>query len=362
VFPPPVFRATLAGTARPRPLAAAAAAATALAVALALTLSACGSSSGQPGQRVIARVGNVTITQEAVAHWASVMAPAGGQSQKHRHEELEQAAEQRLLDNDWLTSEAATLGAPVTGADVDREIQGAYGSPEGRAQYHALLTIGHYTPADVRLEVQANLAAEAIRRHVSAYSHAIAQAQVRSYYRNNLREFHLQERRDIQEIGEIPELARIEQIVAEVKHGVPFSSLSTKVPLERTDFSVIPLEKRIVYLAAFRARPGVLVGPLRINGYYFLLEVTRIEAPRTLSLGEARPTIVSHLSAARHTQLLASITSRLTADTSCSPGHVVQGCKQYRGPRPPGSVLEAPAAGLLEAPPAGQPEAPPSTG
>jgi hypothetical protein len=340
-----VFRAKLAGTGRP--LAATA--------ALAVAVSACGSSSTQ---RVIARVGDTAITASALEHWTAVMKPAGAARPQGRrgHEEVVRAAERRLIDDDWLTSEAAALGAPVTSAAVARGMERTFGSPEGRAQYHALLTIGHYTPADARLEIRTDLAAQAIRRYVSAYSQAVSEAQVRSYYDSHLAEFHREERRDIDEVGELDGPVRPRQILEEVKHGVPFSSLSTKYELERTNFSVIPMEKRIMFLAAFRAKLGVLVGPLIINTYEFLFKVTRIEAPRTLSLAEARASIVSTLSKARHAQILAHLTSGLTAETSCLPGHVTQGCRQFDGPRAPGSVLEVPPLGLLETSPPSPPE------
>jgi len=356
MYPPPV-----------RPLATAAAT-----LAAAAAVAGCGASGGQ---RVVARVGGATITESALEYWVGVLTPANTPllvpplflacvqrlrrltprpssptpltaACRRSYAELEHAALRRLIGDRWLLHEAAELGTPVSGRQTDRRFKEKYGSSEGRAEYEALVSIGRYTASDVRLEVQAELAAQAIRRRVRAYSLAIPSARVQSYYRHNIAQFYLPELRDVQMVGNFAEIGSARQIVAEVRRGVPFSSRSFNRWLERADFNLIAREKRIFDRIVFRARQGVLVGPLRDNGYYFLFEVTRIVPARVMSLSEATAAIVARLSGERRTRFIASLTSGLTAATSCSPGYVVQGCERYRGPRTPEDFLAAaPAAG-----------------
>jgi hypothetical protein len=119
-----------------------------------------------------------------------------------------------------------------------------------------------------------------------------------------------------------------------------FASMSFHEWLERPDFRAIGEEKRILFRAVFRARPNVLVGPLRINGFYFLFRVTRTSPARVETLAEASKAIRKELSVRRRVRFVKSWRRKWTAETSCAPRYVVQKCKQYHGPPAPEDPVE----------------------
>jgi hypothetical protein len=301
-----------------------------------VALAACAALAGCAGSAppsVVVRVGGASITASETNDWISVMAPAGAvHMSPSEHRELQHKALRFLVDARWLIGEAAAEGAPVTGERIDARLREKYDTPEGEGFYKDLTTIGRYTAADVRFETEAELAAQAVRRSLSAYSHSIAPASVQSVYAHDLRRFSLPERRTVQMVGNFEAVASAQQIIDEVRHGASFAKLSFLRLLEKGNFSAAPAEKRLFDRAVFRAPAHVLVGPLQDNGYYFLFEVTNIAPARLESLTEASPTIDSELAATRSTRFIAALTSRWTARTSCSPGYVVQKCAQYRGP------------------------------
>jgi hypothetical protein len=327
-----------------------------------------GSTARTPHEHVIVRVGASTITEAALDSWTLVMAPREEMpvppsftaciaylaklvqtspshaelknACKRQYGELRQLALRALIADHWLLGEAADLGVPVSGQAISRRLEEKYPPPEGEQQYKSLLTAGDYTPADVRFEVQTELATMKLRQRLLAYSLDVGPKQIASYYQHNIRRFHVPERRKVDLVGNINELGRANSIARTVRQGASFASLSFHEQLERSNFAELPMEKAIFYRAVFSSAPNVLVGPLRINGYYFLFMVTRIERARVQPLTEVSGAIGKELSVKRRVQFVDRWRKKWKSETSCAPAYVIQKCLQYHGPTVPEDPLD----------------------
>jgi hypothetical protein len=330
------------------------------ALAASAIVAGCGPLSGQ----VIARVGHTTITKASLEHWISVMAPRQGapdpprftkciahlrvlairrehfkEACRHEYDELKQSALQFLIATNWFVGEDADRGIRVSDGEVNHRLSEEYGSPKGSPESKALSAGGH-TPSDIRLEARSELAAGKLRQRLVAYADDIPAGQIASYYRHNLRRFYLRERRYVELIGNLRDLSRVREIFRRIGRGVSFASLSFRVWLERPNFSSIEKDKRILEQAIFRARPNVVVGPLRIGGYYFMFRVADVRPGGVQTRAAANARIKRELSAKRRVRFVEGWRRKWTAETICAPAYVVQKCKQYRGPTAPEDPLD----------------------
>jgi hypothetical protein len=319
-------------------------------------------------EQTVIRVERSTITKSALDHWMSVMAPRHAMPEPPRftacvthlkelvqyptsqaqltkacraqYWELRQSALHFLITSEWLIGEAADLGMRVSSHEIDRGLREKYASPERQVELKELLAFGGHTMSDIELEVQAELAAKEIRQRLLSYSLKVSRSQIVSYYRHAPRRFYLPERRYVAMIGNLRHSTTVKKIIGRIRHGASFASMSFNEWLERPNFANISSEKGIFYRAIFRSRPNVIVGPLRINGYYFLFKVTKISPARIPSLAESGDKIKEELSVRRRVRFVDAWRKRWTAETSCAPAYVVQKCKQYHGPSTPEDPLD----------------------
>lgn len=313
----------------------------ALAVPL-CALCACGSANGG---RVIARVGTTAIAGAALAHWMSVLAPRhavpGAAALRH---ELRARTLEYLISTAWLVDAAARLGAPVTSAQVRAAVAQREASL-GRAEFVSSLAATDHTVADVELEVRREIAAATIRRSVYARVPAPTAAQVSRYYRENLARFEHAERRWFYIVEAIPTVAKARAMIRAFVDGRQRISTPGTSLYEKWDRPRDMRRARAVVKALFAAQPRTIVGPIDVEGRYFIVSLTRIRSAFTVTLAQARRRIAAKLVRERRRaaigDFLEAWRSSSRAATDCEPGYVVQQCRQHRGARVEADPLSA---------------------
>lgn len=169
----------------------------ALSIAIVLTVG-CGRSLRESA---VIRVGGSTITASAIKHWISLLAlrqtipeppkftaciahlaefavsPETARQYKRacrqQYDGLRRSAINLLITDQWFIGQANEQGAPVSDRDVDRRLEEKYQTTlEGEVRLKELLGVGGRTMQDVRLEVQAELAAAKVRRQLVTYASA----------------------------------------------------------------------------------------------------------------------------------------------------------------------------------------------
>lgn len=309
---------------------------TAAVVAVAVTTTACAGQSG--GGQVVARAGGESITRAAVAHWMQVLAPQHLVPRPPHDQALRRQALDFLISSNWLLGEAAQQGTPVAEREVERRLREKEGTfPRGHSEFVESLRAIDHTLADVKLEIADELAAPKIERRLAAGEALIAAAEIAGYYRRNIGQFEHAETRRFYIVENIPTREAAQRRMREFVRGQrsisrPGESLSEL--LERPhDMG----GARTIVKAIFAIKPEVVSEPVRVERFYFLVQVAKVTPARALSLAEARETILTKLAAQRRQRTLARFVAawrrKWTAKTTCSAGYVVQKCREYDGVR-----------------------------
>jgi len=335
-------------------------------LAVVLALGGCGTAGTRAG--IVARVGATAISKPEVAHWMSVLAPehrvpdppgygtciAGRAAQgpaandataKQQCAQLYRSLRRRALDylisSAWLLGEAGALGLPVSGKEVSQGLsQQRRSLPGGEAEYRESLTATGRTERDAESELRAQLAAEKIRRSLAEHESEVTPAQIVAYYRRHIERYHRPESRYFYILENLESATIARQRIKAIAEGkVSLAKTSLHEMLHRQDFAKIVGLKRILYRAIFAAKRHRLVGPVVINRYYFLFEVTRITPPEVAPLARVSSAIARQLTIAQRQRTLsgfiAAWRARWTAKTNCTAGYIVQKCRQYSGPLTP---------------------------
>jgi len=317
--------------------------------------------------KVVLRVGDVAIGKPMLTHWMTVLAPQHvapepphytgciarqravtgdaanedlAQRCKQQYEALRRQVMSFFITSRWLIGEAAEEGVAVTAQEVNERLAEMRRSFASDAEYRESLDAIAHTVSDVRLEIEAELAAEKIRQRLSKGEGKVTSSEIARYYRDHIGSYHIPEIRYF-DIGEnFPTAA-----VARSKRGaVGRGEESIHESLPRKPFTDYNGEKRIIYEAIFKANPHVVSAPIRLNEIYFLINVTRITAPYVQSLAQVERSIANTLRSERHRRTLTGFVAawrrRWIARTDCAAGYVVQKCRQYSGTREPEDPLK----------------------
>lgn len=304
---------------------------------VALTLGACGGS-GAEGGPVVVRVGDFTIGKATVDRWALAIArgrPAGGLGGRAGGAPRQRALAS-LISAGWLRGEAAAEGVAASSKAVDRALSERK-EANGSAEFEESLHASGQTLADVRLEVEAELDAAAIRRKSAAATPPVTEAEVIAYYRAKRGMFRTPEVRRVDLLESLPSRAAATALVARIGTGPKFARKAFHESLERkpqrrsSDRADIRHVKREI----FAARQGTASQPIRLNRHWAVFVVRQITAASTRPLVRVRGKIGERLSAQHRRRAFAAFAkayrARWTAKTDCRPVYVVQGCAQYRG-------------------------------
>jgi hypothetical protein len=314
-----------------------------LAVWLSAAVGLLGCAGPRPSPTVI-DVGRASITKRSVDHWASIItrgaivANVADPQQSPRRQALA-----LLIYLHWLIGEASRVDLHLSQGQLERMVEQQERSmPAGRHEFLELLDASGEASADVEFETRARWAAHALAGELTIEVERTAKGRVSSdtilrFYRAHAARYHLRERRFYDLVERIPSRAAAVALAKQLGTGRHFSERSSKErPYRPRTFAGLP-GQATVYRAVFRAKVGVLTGPLPLQGAYALFVLRRIEPARVQPLAEVRGAIERQLLASAErsvrAQLISEFRARWTSQTDCRPGYVVQKCRQYTGSR-----------------------------
>jgi hypothetical protein len=286
------------------------------------------------------RVGDRSITKAIVDRWSYVVRH-GGEFTAFRGEPQGGTARQGalavLIADEWLIGEAAYEGTPVPRSTVKAALAER---TEGEAgvEFHQRLAATGQNVAGYELELEAELALEAIRSKLAHRSSQITEADVTAFYNANRAQFDaVPESRIVDIVEHIPSATAAARLVRRVGTGRRFTQLAYHKKIILTPGVLTgSADKKKVDYAIFAARPGVASQPMRYVGGWAVFVVRRVTPARTQSLAKVHGAALASLRIYRTRQVLREFESeyvkRWTATTSCASGYVVPGCARYRGP------------------------------
>jgi foldase protein PrsA len=367
----------------------------------ATVLVACGSSDGSVPGNAVASVDGTAITKADYQKWAQITAkgsaqsggpvvvpdpptftrciatlrrqarPARGQPAptdvtlraqcRQQNEQLVQQTMGTLIQNLWIEKEAKEQGVSVSDADVQRQLAATkrQSFPTEKA-YQRFLKQSGMTQADVLERVRIQALAAALTRKIQNSAAPVTDAQIQSYYDRNRAQFAIPERRDVQLILTRTQ-AQANAAKSAVQGGTSWAAAARKYSTDAASKATGGVlrgvsqgqQDRAFDQAAFRAKKGELVGPVKGQFGYYVLRVITITPARQTPLSQARVQIRALLQQQGQQTKMSSFVrdfqDRWKGKTNCRTGYVVQLCKNAPKPRTTstagGTVATSPSGG-----------------
>jgi foldase protein PrsA len=363
----------------------------------AVVFAACGSSDTSIPGNAVANVDGTPITRADYEKWAEVTAKSSAQSGaavipdpptytrciaalrrntrpvrgqpaptdvtlraqcRQQNEALIQQTMATLIQNLWVEKEAKEQGVSVSDAEAQRQLdQTRRQSFPTTAAYQRFLKQSGMTEDDVLERIRIQLLATKMTRKIQNSAGAVTDAQIQSYYNRNRAQFAIPERRDVQLILTRTQ-GQANAAKSAVQGGTSWAAAarqySTDAASKATGGELKGVSQgqqdRAFDQAAFSARKGVIVGPVKGQFGYYVLRVMNITAPQQTPLATARAQIRALLAQQNQQTKMQSFVrdfqKRWTDRTNCRTGYVVQLCKNA----PPARTTTTPTPAPSTAP------------
>lgn len=343
----------------------------------AAVLAACGSSGNSVPGNAVASVDGTPITKADYDKWAAISArgsaqggavvvpdpptytnciatlrkqtrPVRGQPAptdvtlraqcRQLNDQLVQQTMGTLIQQVWIEKEAKNEGVSVSDADVQRQLAlTKRQSFPTEAAYQRFLKQSGMTQADVLDRIRVQAIAQALTRKIQNSAAPVTDAQVQAYYNRNRAQFAVPERRDVDLILTRTQ-AQANAAKAAVQGGMSWAAAAKKYSTDAASKAAGGVlrgvsqgqQDRAFDQAAFTAKKGVVVGPVKGQFGYYVVRVVAITPPQQTSLAAARAQIRALLQQqAQQTKMASFIRdfqNRWRGKTNCRTGYVVQLC------------------------------------
>jgi foldase protein PrsA len=365
-----------------------------------LALAACGGDN-VPGNAV-AKVDDELITKKSFDHWMQVAAvsaqgatgaqagsapgaqipdapkftqcvatkkksspkPAKGQPQpkdsdfkaqcKQEYEGLRDQVMQLLIQNEWVTAEAAQQKVKVSDAEIQKQFaQQKKQSFPKEADYKEFLKTSGFTEEDVLFRVRLEQLSNKLREKVTKGKDKVTDAQVKTYYEKNKSRFAQPERRDLR-IVLTKEKGKADEAKAALEGGGSWKSVAKKFSIDQasknqggTLLAVAKGQQEpALDKAVFTADKGELTGPVKTQFGFYVFEVQKETKASQQTLQQASQTIKGILASENQQKALdkfiKSFQKEWKAKTNCRKGYVTQDCKNAPKPKTTATTGAAP--------------------
>jgi parvulin-like peptidyl-prolyl isomerase len=274
-----------------------------------------------------------------------------------KYEEMKEAALGELLEGVWIRGEAEEMGITVTKKQVEEKLKEIKAqSFPSKGSFQKFLKESKLTPEDVNNIVETTIMSEAIQEQVNAEAPAPSSSQIESYYEaEKATQFTEKESRDVRLVinkdkGKVEAAKKALEAdnspanwkkVAQKYSSDPTSKAKGGLQEGITEeFLQEPLKKDI-----FGGATGELIGPVKYEKNYLLLEVVKLNPAKVKSLGEVKAQIEETLKSEKQqeffSEFIASYQSKWQSRTFCADGYLVKQCSNYKGSGRPASANPA---------------------
>jgi parvulin-like peptidyl-prolyl isomerase len=288
-----------------------------------------------------------SLTQQianAISQGELKKAPKAGST---REDELREAAMTELIERVWLQGEAEELGITVTAKQVENELEQIkeQNFPTPKA-YKEFLESSKYTQEDVDKLVELQVFNNQIQERITAEATQPSNDEISQYYEAaKATQFTTKPSRDARIVTNKSK-AKVEEALKELeadsspanwnKVAKKFSedpSTNSKGGLQeglQEEILPEPLKADI-----FQAATGELIGPIKYQGNFTIVEVVKLNPEKAQGLGEVRAQISSQLQQQAQqeyfSEFVSSYQSKWTSRTFCASGFEVENCSNYKG-------------------------------
>ncbi len=247
-----------------------------------------------------------------------------------------------LIKAYWYQAEAHRAKLSVTDAQVQKALATAkQGQFSTAAQFQTFLTSTGQTLADVtyRVKVQ-QIYIKLLAKHPTT----VTSAQIAAYYNSHQSQFGTPETRDLRIVlTKTPAQAAAAR--SALKRGSSWSAVAKKYSIDPTTNNKGGLltgvtkgqQDAALSTAAFSAAANQLIGPVKGQFGYYLLEVTKINPATSKSLAASSTLIKQTLTTQFQTAAQTAVNNQAKKDwlrqTKCRPLYAIADCSGYKAPK-----------------------------
>lgn len=291
--------------------------------------------------------GNITEASYQVAFrqsWKRAGLNAAPERGDAQYETARDGALNDLLDQAWLTGEAAELGISASDREVENELESIKETqfPNPRA-YRDFLEESGFTEEQVLDRVRLQVLSRKIEEEIRTGAPKPTDAEIEDSYEASIDQYTTPESRDIRLIvtSDQKDTAAVERALAKDDGDKAFARLAR-------EYSVNPSKSdggkttatdgsypEPAGSAIMEAPKGAVEGPIDVEGNDYFFRVNEVTPEEVRPLSSVRNAIEQQLTPALEQQALTSFiedyNAKWTSRTVCAEGFVVSRCSNFKG-------------------------------
>ncbi|MGA7396703.1 MAG: peptidyl-prolyl cis-trans isomerase, partial [Solirubrobacterales bacterium] len=268
-------------------------------------------------------------------------APKPGDAQ---YEQVRTASINDLLDQAWLTGEAAEIGVSATDREVDDEFATIRKDQfQNDAAYEKFLKDSGFTEDEVMSRVKLQVLSRKIEDSITSGVTSVPEEDAQQYYDDNKASFETPESRDIRLIV-TPNKATADKVATALEADDSNSNFAKLAKQNSTHSSKDQGGKTVATENIFPdpagseimdAETDVVGGPVKGGDDFYVYKVTEVTPKETQPFEEARQQIESQLLPTVQQEAMSSFVaeynSKWTARTFCAEDFLVTRCHNFEG-------------------------------
>jgi foldase protein PrsA len=257
---------------------------------------------------------------------------------------LRDAAMSDVLLSRWVLGEAQERGIVISDTEITSQLkQIAQQQFGGQKKFQAYLKQAGFSPQQARDTVEQSLITTQLENQIVPKSPTLSNGQIESYYEANKSQFSQPETRDVREIVN-KDQAKVEQAKALLEKDDSAQSWDKVAKKYSTDQATKDnggLRKGVtkgqsdpaVDSQIFTASQGALIGPIKGQKSYYLIQVDKITPASTTPLSQVSTQIKQQLSQGLQQQIATDFQTKFVDKWSqrsfCANGYVVDRCANF---------------------------------
>ncbi|MGH2859779.1 MAG: peptidyl-prolyl cis-trans isomerase [Solirubrobacteraceae bacterium] len=279
---------------------------------------------------------------------------------------LSSSAMDFLIKAYWYQADAHRLGVHVTDTQVTKALDAAKKAQfKTPAQFQAFLKSSGYTNQDLIYQFRVR---QIFAKLAARHNTPVTQAAIASYYSAHKSQFGSPEMRDMR-IVLTKTAAKAQQAKAALAHGGSWATVAKQYSTDSTTKNnggqltnvTAGQQDQALSKAAFAAQANKLLGPVKGQYGYYVLEVTKITpaTQKTLAQSSAliKQTLTQQYTTAAESAVDSHAKKNWLSKTSCKGLYAMADCSGYKAPS--SSSTSAPAGAATTPPPASSSSSPP---
>jgi parvulin-like peptidyl-prolyl isomerase len=270
-------------------------------------------------------------------------------------EEIHKTAVGELLNGAWIFGEAEEMGIKVTPKEVETELAKIKKeSFKTEKAFQEFMKESHFSEADVNSKIEIQIITPKIEEKVKKETPPLTEEELKAYYaKEKATQFTKKPTRDVRvAVNEDKKEIEAAQKALEADNSEASWKKVTKKYSPTTEanaglqkeiaeeFLTEPLKKDI-----FKSATGELIGPVKQEKNYLLLEVVKLHPEKVQTFAEVKSTIEGTLKASKEekffSEWVAGFQSKWITRSYCAAGFVVESCANFKGSGHPAEAPEA---------------------